>query len=121
MVKNIYFENKLKQFKNDSALGAIRDLIGSFKKLEILEFLRANGRGDIFLEPDSTSVIERTALAFTKAEGYQQCLDDIEYFIETFLKIQNVKTPKTAAAFGALNRAIKNGDLTEEDLKDRYR
>ena len=79
----------------------------------VFEFLRENGR--IFpVSPEVPNYVDYQAAIANWSVGYNTALDHLLRFRETFLEAK-VDASDMQADFGALERAVENGDLTKEE------
>lgn len=104
---------KLENLKTTgSLLGMYNEAMVRLRDSGVLDVLRERGR----VLPISTSTsnyVDVQAAAANQSIGYNQALDDLYYFRETFLtpRIQE----QARADFGALARAVAKGDMTQEE------
>ena len=81
----------------------------------VLDILRELGRVQKVPE-DSPNYIAATAAQAEHSRGYNDALDDIVYFRERYLDPIPVTAPPMD--FDSINRALKAGDLTEEEASE---
>jgi hypothetical protein len=81
----------------------------------VLEFLRERGQ----VRATSESSINYVAAQAAKANfslGYNQALNELSYFRELFLTHPDMST-QAPIDFGALDKALQNGDLEPEEIE----
>jgi hypothetical protein len=108
----------LEDLKNDSSF--LRFFIEGMSNLYqsgVFEFLRELARTQP-VDSNSPNYIMLLAAQAEYSRGYNTALDDILNFREKYLDVPDIK--KTAPDYGAIDAAIKAGDLTEKEA-DEFR
>lgn len=119
---HILFKRELDKFHSsatqDSLLTAIKDSLTNLQNLEIIKFLRLKGRCILTLSPNP---IEDTALNGARSSGYQECLDDLENFIDFFILVPQAPALKSSfqADYGGMKSAFLRGDISKDEY-DRF-
>lgn len=114
-------EKELAKFKAANNAGIIKlitSVLSDLHHAEIFKFLRLKGRVKLNF---ASNPIENAALNGAHAAGYQQCVDDLENFLDFFvLQTTEFRQPKAPSIlFGALKRALDKGDITQEEYDER--
>lgn len=95
---------------NVNAVNAYRTGLKALFDSGIIDALRMLGRPAIRSDSDHTHMAAQGAMS----AGWNNCLDTLLYFEEKYLsEIQ--ETPNVQMDFGALESALKNGDISEEE------
>ena len=103
----------LKAIKENSAFAALyTEGMSALYRSGIFEFLRENGRIPP-ISPETPNYTEYTAALANWSVGYNTALDLLLNFRD--LLEDTVDVNKAQADFGATDRALNNGDLTEEE------
>jgi len=104
-------KEKLENLRNSGALlGMYNQAMIGLRDSGVLEILRERGR--VFAVPvGSPNYVDVQAASANQSIGYNQALDDLYFFRETFLEPQT--EAKARADFGALDRAVARGDMTQ--------
>lgn len=80
----------------------------------VFTFLRDNGR--VFpASPEVPNYVDYQAAIANWSVGYNAAIDHLLRFREIFLD-ENADANKMQPDFGALDRALENGDLTQEEI-----
>ena len=104
----------LEQLKNNSSVSsALVNIQDSLRISRVYEFLREVGRAKD-LHPSTPNYLEVQAMQTAWSVGYNQCLDHIMLFRETFIEA-DIKSDPPKMSFGGLDLAIFKEDLTKEE------
>lgn len=106
-------KEKLENLKaSGSLLGMYNDAMIKLRDSGVIDVLRERGRV-LPISVASPNYVDVQAAAANQSIGYNQCLDDLYFFRETFLTPEVQQ--KARADFGALERAVTRGDMTKEE------
>ena len=113
-------EKELAKFKaanNQGIITLITSVLADLHHAEIFKFLRLKGRVKLNF---SENPVENAALNGAHSAGYQQCIDDLENFLEFFV-LQTTEFRQTrppVIMFGALKKALEKGDITQKEYDE---
>lgn len=95
---------------NDHFRGSYLDTLGKMFSLGVFEFLREQGKVSLF----RSSTTEEAAAEAHRSRGYNECLDDLLYFLERFLPESSNVTSELRPSYAAEN-LIKDRDYVTTD------
>lgn len=106
-------QKQIESFKTNTALLAhLTTALSLLHQSGVLSFLRDLGRVK-FVPPDAENYTSVQASAAAESWGYNQALDNLIYFREYFLETTQPKADKVADLYGALEKVVADGDLSE--------
>ncbi len=103
---------------NDVLFSDIKEAVVAFNKSKLNALLKQKNRTVVAPQTPHTDPLAITALNAAYAGGYQECLDDIEYFLEKYAYPLQKNTSNESSRlpdYGGLGTALKNKDITQEE------
>lgn len=94
----------------DVVSNVVRNLT-NFTESLLFKFLRSKGTATVY------NNVDVTALRGAWAAGYQEALDDIEFFKEKFLLVESQKQTLDEPRFGWDKHAENKGYLSKEEIQ----
>ena len=106
-------KERLENLKSSGTLlGMYNDAMIKLRDSGVLEILKERGRV-MPISSATPNYVDVQAASANQSIGYNQALDDLYYFRETFLEPKN--ETQARFDFGALDRAVAKGDMTKEE------
>jgi len=111
MIKNIP-KSLLKIRQNLEASVSIETAVSMLYRAGVFEFLRERAAPSVIDDGES---VNKSATTAHFSAGFNACLTELLNFREIYLTVDPHSPVRANIDFGAIEQAIKNGDLTEEE------
>lgn len=104
---------------NPIRLSLIREGVAKLKDSSIFDFLRSQGLPNQ-AHPESVNFSAVMASEASRCLGYNQCIEDIEFFYEKYVEptgIESLGIPD----FGGLSRLLADKEISEDEYQQRMK
>lgn len=109
------FEITLEELLNDSNFSKYLPFaLSALKASGVIRALRERGR-PMDIPAATDNYVAAQASEAQRSIGYNNCLDDLLYFAERYLKTKT-QTTSPELSYGAAMSVLESGDLTKEEL-----